>query len=162
MLRMPKESQEEASGARFRRILAEVRRAHGSREDLGEEDAGLANFPAHPFANAVFTLDDRPATAGGGSAWDEALDWIEESDEPTAVIEAPRPADESAEAILAELGLSEQPTYDELNQARRLYMWRHHPDRLGEAQRESATRRVAIANMLIDRAQARLISVRRP
>jgi hypothetical protein len=35
-------------------------------------------------------------------------------------------------------------------------MWRNHPDRHGEAHREIATRRVAIANMLVDRAQARI------
>jgi hypothetical protein len=40
-------------------------------------------------------------------------------------------------------------------------MWRNHPDRHRESQRASATRRVAIANMLLDRAQARLARGRR-
>jgi hypothetical protein len=40
-------------------------------------------------------------------------------------------------------------------------MWRHHPDRRGEGQRDIATRRVAIANMLLDRAQARVASGRK-
>jgi hypothetical protein len=162
MLRIRKESEEEASGARFRQILAEVRRARASLEEPGEEETDPSRFAAHPLANAIFSIDDRPPTPGGASPWDEALAWIEEYDEPTAVAQSQRPAAESAEAILDELGLSDKLTHDELNQARRLYMWRNHPDRLGEAQRESATRRVAIANMLIDRAQARLISVRRP
>jgi hypothetical protein len=51
-------------------------------------------------------------------------------------------------------------THEQLNQRRRLYMWRNHPDRHPEAQRESATRRVAIANMLVDRAQTRLAARR--
>jgi hypothetical protein len=40
-------------------------------------------------------------------------------------------------------------------------MWRNHPDRCSEAQRPLADRRVAVANMLIDRARAKLVGARR-
>jgi hypothetical protein len=157
MSRIPVESQEDTSGVRFREIMAEVRRAKRDAEDL-DEDA--SHFSAHPFASASFSIDERPATLTGGSAWDAALAWIEEQDEPAVTIETRPPGDDTAEAILDELGLNDALTFDELNKARRLFMWRNHPDRQGEEHREIATRRVAIANMLVDRAQARLISGR--
>jgi hypothetical protein len=114
------------------------------------------------LAGAIFAIDGAESVAtGGGSHWDAALAWIEEEDEAAATPEPQRPAGDSAQAILEELGLRENLTHDELNRLRRLYMWRNHPDRHDEAQRESATRRVAIANMLVDRAQARLLSGRR-
>jgi hypothetical protein len=163
MSRVAREYPEEeaACGARFRQILAEVRSAEANRGGRREGNPEPSGFSANPFANTIFSIDDRPPTAGGGSPWDAAFAWIEERDEPAALVESRRPADDSAEAILSELGLNENLTYDQLNQARRLYMWRNHPDRHSEAQRESATRRVAIANMLVDRAQARLAGGRR-
>lgn len=160
MLRNPRQSPEDMPGARFREILAEVRRAKKNFDQPDEEGEG-STFAANPLANAIFSIDDRPATAGGGSPWDAALDWIDAPAEGAEAVEPPPPANLSAEAILDELGLTENLTFDELNQVRRLYMWRNHPDRHGEAHRENATRRVAIANMLVDRAQARLISGRR-
>jgi hypothetical protein len=163
MSRIGREASAETPGAQFRRILAEVRQARGGfgDVDVDEDESEASIFSASPFANAIFSFEERPATPGGGSSWDAALAWIEELDGPAAIVETRQPAADTAEAILGELGLNENLTYEELNQARRLYMWRNHPDRLGEAQRESATRRVAIANMLVDRAQARLISNRR-
>jgi hypothetical protein len=161
MSRIGRESPAETPGAEFGRILAEVRRDKAGFGEPGEDDFETSGFSASPFANAIFSFDDRPATSGEGSPWDAALAWIEEQDGPAAIVESRQPAADTAEAILDELGLSENLTFDELNQVRRLYMWRNHPDRQGEAQRESATRRVAIANMLVDRAQARLISNRR-
>ena len=162
MSRISRESPEETSDARFQRVLAEVQRAGENRKTLSGEDDEPSNFPVNPLAGAIFSMDDyRRRTTGGGSHWDAALAWIEERDEPAAMMELPHQAGESAEAIVDELGLSDNLTYDELNQVRRLYMWRNHPDRHSEAQRERATRRVAIANMLVDRAQARLISGRR-
>jgi hypothetical protein len=161
MSRIERESPEEISGARFQQILAEVRKVKADPGDPGEEGPEPSVFQANPFANTIFSIDDRPPTTGGGSPWDAALDWIDEQDEPAPKLESPIPAGDSAEAILGELGLIENLTHDELNQVRRLFMWRNHPDRHSESERERATRRVAIANMLVDRAQARLISSRR-
>ena len=104
-------------------------RAKGDFEHPDEDDSEASTFSANPFANAIFSFDGRPATPGGGSSWDAALAWIEEDDGPAAIIETRQPAADTAEAILDELGLTENLTHEELNQARRLYMWRNHPDR---------------------------------
>jgi len=42
-------------------------------------------------------------------------------------------------------------TLSDLNRLRRNYALANHPDRAGSADRENATRRMMVANMLIDR-----------
>ena len=162
MSRATTETEDRASGATFRRILAEVRRAERNRAKAEEQDAESPRFAANPLAGASFSFDGGPMATGGESHWDAALAFIEEQDEPAANDPSQRPPADRAESILEELGLRENMCYDELNRLRRLYMWRNHPDRHGEDQRESATRRVAIGNMLVDRAQARLSGAGRP
>lgn len=162
MPRVSRVSLDESSGAVFGRVLDEVGRG-GARSAAEDE---FSSFPAHPLASAIYSLDvSQATTTGGESHWDAALAWIEEQDETNLASEPePEPLrveNDTPEAILAELGLTENLSHDELNRRRRLYMWRNHPDRRGEAQRESATRRVAIANMLVDRAQSRLAGARR-
>ncbi|MGA2792004.1 MAG: hypothetical protein ABSE69_00505 [Roseiarcus sp.] len=153
---------DESPDAQFRQVLADVRRAATRHSETARDDAASANSSPNPLANAIFPVDDNRAGAtGGASHWHAALAWIEEQDEATALVEAQHAADESAEAILAELGLTESLTDEELTRLRRLYMWRNHPDRRRESQRASATRRVAIANMLVDRARSRLVGNRR-
>ena len=56
------------------------------------------------------------------------------------------------EAIRRELQLATISTRAELQRARRRFMWANHPDRRTDLPRDLATRRVATANMLIDRA----------
>jgi hypothetical protein len=58
-------------------------------------------------------------------------------------------ADEQAE-ISTELGLSPTLSVSELKQIRRTFAMRNHPDRLDASMRWEATRRMTIANMLID------------
>jgi hypothetical protein len=162
MSRNPKELPQGGSDAKFRQILAEVGRARAIFEELSERGDEGPRSSARPFANTTFSLDEKQVSmADGGSPWDAALAWIDEQDGPSAIIESRKNASESAEAILDELGLHDDLTFEELNQVRRLFMWRNHPDRHSEADRETATRRVAIANMLVDRAQARLSGGRR-
>jgi hypothetical protein len=160
MSRLSKESPEATPEAEFRRILAEVRRAEALQEGRPRQDGELATPAPSLSLEALFSLDDAQArTPGGASHWAAAMAFLEELEEPAAP--APRqPKAESPEAILAELGLSERLTLAEISQLRRLYMWRNHPDRHSEAERENATRRTAIANMLLDRAQARLAEER--
>jgi hypothetical protein len=162
MSRLSKESPEDTPEAEFRRILADVRRAEALGEGPPRQEGELATPAPSLSIEALFSLEEAPARApGGASHWTAALAWLEEQEEPAAAAPAPRqPKAESPEAILAELGLSERLTHDEIGQLRRLYMWRNHPDRHSEAERENATRRVAIANMLLDRAQARLAEER--
>lgn len=61
----------------------------------------------------------------------------------------------SAEAIARELNLNGARTASELHMLRREFMWRNHPDRRPEIPRDLANARVAVANMLIDRALRR-------
>jgi hypothetical protein len=124
---------------------------------------------------------DLDKTSDPTERWDEALDWITEPLEfaesargakpapPSSDQAATKPADPPAAAaaspakslsvdpaaIAAELGLGEALSPEALNRARRRFMWENHPDRRHDLSRELANRRVAIANMLIDRALGR-------
>ena len=141
----------------FGSVLAEVESGDG-------ESDRLARPLGYPFA-AV----DPPAEAPEGAAnlWDQALAWVEGPGEPPLVEPAaPRaepapPLTDDPDAIAAELGLSAAPTLAELSIVRRRFMWANHPDRRRDAPRELANRRVAIANMLLDRAEAALAVRRR-
>ena len=64
------------------------------------------------------------------------------------------PPKSDQEAVAAELRLNPLLTVDDLKRLRRLYAAANHPDRVPPAQREQATRRMTIANMLIDQALA--------
>jgi hypothetical protein len=55
------------------------------------------------------------------------------------------------DAIAEELGLHANLSISELQKLRRAFARDNHPDRLAPAQRELATHRMTIANMLIDR-----------
>ncbi|WP_020174367.1 hypothetical protein [Methyloferula stellata] len=55
------------------------------------------------------------------------------------------------DAIAEELGLSENLSANDLKKLRRAFARANHPDRLAPSQREIATHRMTIANMLIDR-----------
>lgn len=59
------------------------------------------------------------------------------------------------EDIARELGLSRNPGIDELKRIRRLYALSNHPDVATDGSREAATRRMQIANLLIDEALRR-------
>jgi len=133
----------------FHRILADIQRAR--REE--ERDRRLRS----PAAGAAFPFVE--------SETREAPDWRDEADffiddEPPPA-ESERLLSDSPEAIALELGLDRTLSEEELNRARRRFMWRNHPDRCSEAQRPLADRRVAVANMLIDRARAKLVGARR-
>jgi hypothetical protein len=54
-------------------------------------------------------------------------------------------------SVAAELRITAQMTLSDLNRLRRNYALANHPDRAGSADRENATRRMMVANMLIDR-----------
>ncbi len=59
------------------------------------------------------------------------------------------------QAISDELSISERMTVGELNRLRRKFALANHPDRVERDERENATRRMMVANMLIDRAVKR-------
>ena len=158
----------------FGSVLAEV-------ESGGGDPERIARPLGYPFA----AVDPPAETADSPtSAWDEALAWVEAAveppqDEPARA--APPPAEPTAprldsvappaepvapltddpDAIAAELGLGAAPTLAQISIVRRRFMWANHPDRRPDAPRELANRRVAIANMLLDRAEAALAVKRR-
>ena len=158
----------------FGSVLAEV-------ESGGADPERIARPLGYPFA----AVDPPAETADSPtSAWDQALAWVEAAGEPpqgeparaeTPVEEsaAPRfdsvappaepmaPLTDDPDAIAAELGLGNAPTMAQLSIVRRRFMWANHPDRRRDAPRELANRRVAIANMLLDRAEAALAAPRR-
>ena len=148
----------------FGSVLAEVENRSGDPERL-------ARPLGYPFAAL-----DPPTEAADGptSAWDQALAWVEAAGEPPQVepgaaqaepaaprVEPAAPLSDDPDAIAAELGLSGAPTLADLSRVRRRFMWANHPDRRPDAPRELANRRVAIANMLLDRAEAALTANRR-
>lgn len=59
------------------------------------------------------------------------------------------------QAISDELSISERMTVGELNRLRRKFALANHPDRVERDERDNATRRMMVANMLIDRAVKR-------
>jgi hypothetical protein len=144
------------SNAQFGRVLADIQEADARYVLDDERVAGFIN----PVAGAAFPVGE-VQTRGGASHWDEALAWVCEQVEAAATPEpSPSSLTENTETIFRELGLDGALTHDELNQVRRLFMWRNHPDRHGEPERGRASRRSAIANMLIDSAQAQLVGGR--
>jgi hypothetical protein len=65
-------------------------------------------------------------------------------------VPAPGPADYVS--VAEELGLRPELTPRELHASRRAFALANHPDRVPPPRRDEATRRMAIANILIDRA----------
>jgi len=59
------------------------------------------------------------------------------------------------QAVAAELRITTAMTFSDLNRLRRQFALANHPDRAGLAEREDATRRMMVANMLIDREMKR-------
>jgi hypothetical protein len=136
----------------FEAALETVERMDG--QDL-EDPPPFALAPAVVAALAT----DRPAfSEGGHSLWEFAAAWTPEADPSpprlaAPVAEAPKPS-ARPEAVADELGIAGLKTPADLAKARRRFMWDNHPDRRKDLDRELANRRVAIANMLLDRALA--------
>jgi hypothetical protein len=136
----------------FQRALDEARQRDGALDDDG------SRFARRPRLRAGVELGPAPS-AGGVARFDLALDWTDEPAErpgPPATASAAKgvrsPEDMSAE-IAEELGLGATLTPDELASRWRNFIWRNHPDRQSIDGRARANDRVAIANMLYDRAR---------
>jgi hypothetical protein len=152
----------------FGSVLAEV-------ESGRDDPQRIARTLGYPFAALDPPADVADSQSTG--AWDQALAWVEAAGEPPQVeppraaapsvkpiappVEPVAPLTDDPEAIAAELGLNDAPTLAVLKRARRRFMWANHPDRRSDAPRELANRRVAIANMLLDRAEAALATSNR-
>ena len=140
---------DEAKGsAAFERVLDEV-----GRSDDRPPWAPRGRAPESSFATFAAPVDSGLASGGPNPRWERALEWITEPPEFAA---APATLSDNPESIAAELGLTRAHTREQLKRARRRFMWENHPDRRLDAPRDLANRRVAIANMLIDRAEQAL------
>jgi hypothetical protein len=116
--------------------------------------------PSRDFAKLVPVLPAPPQQgAGSHSLWELAAAWTPEADPPPprpAPPDPPRPSGRP-EDIAVELGLKALKTRIDVARVRRRFMWENHPDRRKDLDRDLANRRVAIANMLLDRALASFV-----
>ncbi len=152
------ESMGQRNESTFSQVLDEIVRSDDPERRL--EWTGMLH--GHSFATfAPPAQSDAGREYGQIERWDQALDWIEESQGAASAPNAARTPSDNADSIAAELGLTDALTHDELNRARRRFMWNNHPDRRPDVPLELANRRVAIANMLVDRAHRALTERRR-
>jgi hypothetical protein len=133
------------------------------------DEAGRAKTEDAPGPPHVrFNPELSPAPVGHHLLWESAAVWTPEADlpppeadlpPPEADLPPPAPAPEpprpsaAPEDIAGELGLSALKTPAEVAHVRRRFMWANHPDRCVALDRDLANRRVAVANMLLDRVQ---------
>jgi hypothetical protein len=136
--------------------------------DAPRRGGGSERRFANPLSTATAPI---PADAGDDpgveNLWDHAFAWALDRapdvppEPPPVDLEVPLPSDDP-ESIATELELASFSTSDEFHRARRRFMWRNHPDRRPEIPAALANRRVAIANMLIDRALKKFSRVAPP
>jgi hypothetical protein len=138
----------DASGQKaFERVLDEV-----GRSDDGAQSAAWGGRPlGRSFETFAAPIDSSRDGVAPAESWRRALDWIADSPDLTATDLSDNP-----DSIAAELDLARVHTREQLKRARRRFMWENHPDRRLDAPRDLANRRVAIANMLLDRAELAL------
>ncbi len=103
---------------------------------------------SRPFVATSFLGDGAPACGFAAAAELAFEDFSPETGTESA---KPQPSDD-VDSIAIELALSGVSDSARLQSARRRFMWANHPDRRPDLPRDLANRRVAIANMLIDRA----------
>ncbi len=142
----------------FARVLDEVERSDDPERRFGR----VGRLLGYPFATLAPPIEpDAGEKHDPAEPWDQALDWIAEPQDASSPPRITNAPSDNVDAIAAELGLTGALTHGELNRARRRFMWNNHPDRRPDVPRELANRRVAIANMLVDRAQSALAARRR-
>ena len=128
----------------FAAVLDALRDDEASADAFGPDIAF-----ADPLANAPPFLWDREPAAILARARDYVGHAPDEETPSAAPVVLPS---DNVEAIERELRLATITTRTGLLRARREFMWANDPDRRPDWPSELATRRVALANMLIDRA----------
>jgi hypothetical protein len=132
---------------KFSEVLDAACRAAGlDVEDDGASDAArrLRNAASHLQNITDRILDLAARVAPGTKASHSYFEAASES--------APKPAGKSCDprAVAAELRITAAMTCSDLNRLRRKFALANHPDRADLALRENATRRMMVANMIID------------
>jgi hypothetical protein len=134
----------------FEHLVSGLQHSHASPEPGPAAPETFVN----PLAGAALPIADEPADPGVADLWDHAAAWAPDSEADEAST-LPAPSDD-VEAIASELDLANASTREEILRARRRFMWKYHPDRHPEISADSAGRRVALANTLVDLALAAL------
>jgi hypothetical protein len=128
-------------------VEARARVASGSER---EAIAGVRARSVHAIGSGLEAVRERPAEPPRDAAASLARAYAEEQAPAT-----PRALpDCDPETIARELGLTPALSARELERIRRDFALASHPDRALPWQRELATRRMSLANMLIDQALA--------
>lgn len=124
--------------------LSETERQRQGASALSASAKVLASVsaPLDRGAQATPLREDTYFSVAGDDDFDLASSVAREPDKP-----------DDADAIAKELGVLSQMGPAELRRRRRKFMWENHPDRSPAQARDVANRRVAIANMLFDRAE---------
>lgn len=136
----------------FESVLDEFERFDDGSEDEAGETVGASSLFGAAFAAMAPPLDVGRQSGASVDRWDQAFDWLADAPELAVAKPAASPSVDP-DVIAAELGLARAVSREDLNRVRRQFMWENHPDRRPDASPEVANRRVAIANMLIDRAE---------
>jgi hypothetical protein len=133
-----------------------VRHEFDAALDAFERSEAEAPPPPRPFTFAAAMPAVAQVSAGSHSLWEFAAAWTPEADPPPPRPEPPPPPRPSArpEDIADELRLHALRTPADVARARRRFMWENHPDRRKDVESDLAHRRVATANMLLDRVLA--------
>lgn len=147
-------------------------RLEDEQEDAEEIPATAANFQIRGLGAGFVTPDGRPAAADtdGTAYFDHLTEWLEQkpdgqTEDKDTEIEEQQPAvpvmpphlERLSEAEIAEdLAISQADGEATLNEKRRQFAKRNHPDRVAPECRENATTRMKIANRLIDKALSSL------
>lgn len=137
----------------FEIFLEQARRAADTNEDGPLPDwrnvaPGASAPAAWEFHDVVGQIRDVTALPSYISV-DALDDLYAEEDRAAATFGAPA---RSEGVIAAELGLNRELSPEDLSKIRRDYALAHHPDRAPPMEREAATWRMMVANMLIDQA----------
>lgn len=122
--------------------------AKGSRRPRG------AAAHLHQLADRLFELVGRATPAA--TSFDP---YSEHQHEVPVAPQVAKPTD--PKSVAAELRITAQMSFSDLNRLRREFALANHPDRVGAGLQENATHRMMVANMLIDREIKRRGSARR-
>jgi hypothetical protein len=147
-----------ASATAFSDVLESACRSAGF--DLeGRPAAGRPRI-LRGLASRLQQLAERDREQGANTATvSSPLECYLEHQRESRAPQACRPAD--PQAIADELCITAKMTLADLRRLRRNFALSNHPDRAGSAERDIATRRMMIANMLIDRELKRCHAARR-
>lgn len=114
-----------------------------------------AHVRLRPVGNPGYQVQFSPEAAKPASAeaLHELYDGAARGEDGTSPLAPPLTTD--PHDIALELGLAGARSGEDLHRARRRFALANHPDRLDPGLRETATRRMMIANRLVDEALAR-------